>query len=476
MTGVRVCMLVANDIWRDSRVQKIAWSAADAGYDALLIGKSTTRATTHTSLGAARLLRVPPAGPTGDALRRIVAQPPAPLAALAHKVDRVGSGLRRRALASARPPEDPTAAIWRRGVWRTLIRDGGWRRTQPQLRELNRAYRDQIEAFAPDLIHAHEVFTLGIAVRAKERAARAGRQVSVVYDAHELVAGVRSPIPQWRSGFLSHEQEYIGRADAVVTVSELIARRLQAAYDLPVLPTVVTNAPFLRPPVGGAGDAPALRAVVGLADDVPLLVYSGAVAPQRGLPTVVQALRALPGVHLAVVCATPEAPPPEVVAAARESGVTDRVHFAGYVAPNLVPAFLASATVGMIPILHYPNHELALITKYYEYMHARLPIVVSDVEAMAEHTRQLGNGEVFVAGDPASCAEAVRRALDNRERYVAAYTDALLERESWEGQTGTLLGVYERLTGRTPEGRGASEPFVERSAAQPEHRPQAAIL
>ena len=42
------------------------------------------------------------------------------------------------------------------------------------------------------------------------------------------------------------------------------------------------------------------------------------------------------------------------------------------------------ADLGVIPIHHWPNHEIALITKFFEYSHARLPIVVSDVRTMAE--------------------------------------------------------------------------------------------
>ena len=63
----------------------------------------------------------------------------------------------------------------------------------------------------------------------------------------------------------------------------------------------------------------------------------------------------------------------------------------------------------MIPIQHWPNHEIALITKFFEYSHARLPLVVSDVRTMAETVRETGQGEVFEAEDVADFVRAVTR-------------------------------------------------------------------
>jgi glycosyltransferase involved in cell wall biosynthesis len=439
----RVCMLVANEITYDSRVQKMALSAAEAGYDVLVIGKSPTRSIDHGSIGAAKVIRVPLVGAFGSVLSRLPVRSPTWAAATAGKIDRGVSVTRRRAAASARPPQDRDAPRWRRVAWRVLVRDGDWRRTQPQLRDLDRAFAPHIDAFAPDLIHAHDVSTLGVAVRAKDRVPR---PVRVVYDAHELVSGVQAPNLQWRMAYLGHEAEYVPKVDAIVTVSDAIAGRLTDAYRPAVPVMVVANAPPRHAETDGP--VPRLRTVVGLDEKIPLLVYSGSVSRRRGVATAVRALSCLPGVHLAVVCSRPEDPPPDIMAAVRECGVANRVHFTGYVAPEQVPRFLSSASVGVIPIEHAPNHELSLITKYYEYMHARLPIVVSDVDAMAARTRQLGNGEVFPAGDPVALAKAVQAVLDDPARYTAGYTDELLDSESWETHVDGLLRLYARLTDR----------------------------
>jgi glycosyltransferase involved in cell wall biosynthesis len=87
-----------------------------------------------------------------------------------------------------------------------------------------------------------------------------------------------------------------------------------------------------------------------------------------------------------------------------------------------------------------------LITKFFEYSHARLPIVVSDVETMAEVTRSTGQGEVFTAGDVDDYVRAVRAVLAAPERYRGAYdAPGLLARWTWASQAEILDRVYSTL-------------------------------
>ena len=55
----RIAVIVANAITGDSRVQKLSLSAAQAGWDVLLIGRSRTGRTQRTWMGPVKVLRVP---------------------------------------------------------------------------------------------------------------------------------------------------------------------------------------------------------------------------------------------------------------------------------------------------------------------------------------------------------------------------------------------------------------------------------
>jgi glycosyltransferase involved in cell wall biosynthesis len=497
-------MLVANDVVRDSRVQKVAWSAAEAGFEVLLLGYAGNggSAPGEYRLGAARVVLTDLGFPFQDqidALRVRAAAPDAgtPARLLARTrlagyrglriAPRYEYKVRRRLMRTVALPGTARPGVkgsLRELLWKLYVRDDGdWRRTMPHLRLLEEAWAPYLERFRPDVIHAHDMHTPGIGVRLADRLERArggqrGARPKVVYDAHEYVNGV-TLTPERKLAYTGLEQRFIRRADAVVTVSGRLAEMLRDRYELPVLPTVVTNAPLLHADqpdepdqpdeADQPGDGPArpdLRRRIGLAEGVPLLVYSGAVAPMRGITTLVEALPLLPDAHVALVCGEKGGHVAELVALAADRGVADRFHLAPYVAPSQVATYLSSATVGVIPILHTLNHEIALITKYYEYMHARLPILVSDVEAMAARTRELGNGEVFTAGDPRALADAARVLLADRATYQSRYTDELLEDNSWEAQARVLADRYVALAGRTTPPRPGSRPFGQITSAR----------
>jgi glycosyltransferase involved in cell wall biosynthesis len=453
-------MLVDNGVHGDSRVQKAARSAAASGWDVTLLGRSPDGEPHRWRLGRAEVRLLPMGGPpTGAQARRQRA-----VAAL--------GGLRR-----------PVELAYTR-FWSVTMRERAWRRLEPSLWQYERAYGPVVDALDPDLIHAHDFRMLGVAARAKVRARDRGRSVKLLWDAHEFLPGIKPwrDNVRWLPAHRAHEREYAPYADAVVTVSDELARLLQAEHGLAERPAVVLNAPDLPdsstaagPPAAGPGDdvgapagrpggagapaggpggagAPAggpvsLRERCGLGPDVPLLVYSGAAAAQRGLGVLVEALPVLPDAHVAFVVNLPDGDYVQgLVRRAAELGVADRLHVGGYVAADQVVPLLAGADVGVIPIEHWPNHEIALITKFFEYSHARLPIVVSDVRTMAETVRRTGQGEVFRAGDVTDLVRAVRAVLADPGRYRAAYeTPGLLESWCWPAQAEVLDRVYTAL-------------------------------
>ena len=470
-------MLVANDVRLDSRVQKAAFSAAEAGYDVLLLGYEPSRKGRPSDaayIGAAQVVR------TGLHNKWQIAQWPlkdagaSSLRVLPFRAFSLASSLdyrtRRRIVQRIKEPGTGNGSMKHRAkemLWKAYFRDGDWRRTARHLLWLEASWAALIEEFEPDIIHAHDMHTPGIAVRVADHMGRSGKKrPKVLYDAHEFVAGVSMP-EQRRLAYVGLEAEFVLKADAVITVSPLLAQWLKDRYGLAELPGVVANAPMLHvpgeelPAADQTAEPPSLRKACGLAEGTPLVVYSGAVSAMRGLPTMVEALPELPDVHMAVVRGADSDFTRGLQKRAEELGAGDRVHMVGYVAPHLVPQYLASADIGVIPILHTPNHEVALITKYYEYMHAKLPIVVSDVQAMADFTRELGNGEVFTAGDAHEYALAVRKVLADRPAYASRYTDDLLAANSWEGQADALTAVYARLLGDTPEPRVGVRAFGE---------------
>jgi glycogen(starch) synthase len=481
----RVVMLVANGVVGDSRVQKIAWSMADAGWRVTLVGRAAGTGVERFAIKQAEVVLVPVpkvvsgyerarmrvAG-GGSAQRR--AEYRRARAELAGRDALASHRLRSSAAASVRgwldEHEGADHLVARMGTGRVgggaklavagalglVDGQGGWRQFNPWFADLELALAPVVADLSPDLIHAHDFHMVGIGARLAAALSTPERPVRWIYDAHEYLAGI--DVPQRfdvrrqlrRRMLVGVEREYIRSADAVVTVSEGIADRLAADHHLPVKPLVVLNAPI----IGTAASGRSLREDVGLAEDVPLLLYSGGMAPRRGVSTAVDALAPLAdvGAHLALIARQDDPDVGALRRRAEERGVADRLHVVPYVPVDEVVPYIRTATLGLVPILHHPNHELSLITKYFEYLHACLPIVTSDVREMAETTRRLGVGEVFTAGSAESLAAAVRKVVADLDRYRAVYAgpDDPRPASLWDEQAAKLDALYKRLV--TPAG------------------------
>jgi glycosyltransferase involved in cell wall biosynthesis len=513
-----VVMVVTNDVSIDTRVKKEALAVARTGLRVTVLGITTEKHRSASMLGPVRIIRVPVSYVLRDRRARRRARlrqawPPvvgfrsdADKAAAARRLQLRESAVKERtgwALERRRPGLRHAAAfkadvLLRRAMllgvkggrvaFRARIEAGKrgsarlraawqsfdaimsrttlgarWRSVVPEVVDYEHALGPVLDELRPDVIHAHDMQVVGIAAKASARARHAGRQVPWIYDAHEYVPGLSQyggRTPRVIAAWANLEREYIGSASHVITVSPAIADALREKYGLAKRPAVVLNTPISDPP--GAG-RPSVRVAVGLPDEIPLVVYSGVVQHARGVHTAVEAMTILPEAHLVVVCVPHNdtwavrqiRPLPEKL------GVSDRVHFINPVPPGEVIEFLRSADVGLLPILHFPSHEMALANKLFEYLNAGIPVVVSDCRTQAEFVQEHGVGEVFPAEDVKAMVAAIRRVLDDYPRYANNVADpALLDRYSWARQEEVLRGVYSEVIGRKltwTENRGVGQ-------------------
>jgi glycosyltransferase involved in cell wall biosynthesis len=98
----------------------------------------------------------------------------------------------------------------------------------------------------------------------------------------------------------------------------------------------------------------------------------------------------------------------------------------------------------------HPNAELALPNKIFEYIHAGLPLVVSNNRAMDEFVNEYDCGLAFEAGDAHSLAQAVTRVLE-RLRSEPSWRQSvqnLSPQYCWEVQESVIAGIYDDLAER----------------------------
>lgn len=499
-----VVMLVANDVATDTRVKKEALALAQSGLRVTVLGSTSMERSERSWLGPVEIIRVPvelvvqeevareatrsARRPTRDAstLARIKARErdvrgrsglalqtraDGLLGTLQFKagvgerqferqvlrgrrfVVRVEGGLGRRVekrVAARRSAKAEKQAAGRRRV--------RWRDEHPVVLDYEVAFGPVIDALKPDVLHAHDMHVIGIAAHASARAHAAGRDVPWVYDAHEYVPGLSQyggRTARVVEGWADLEDEFIREATRVITVSPAIADALGEKYGLAAKPAVVLNIPTEEPP--GRERVRTLREVCQIGPDVPLLTYVGGMTRARGVHTAIEAMSLLTEAHLGLVCVPHNDTwyVRQLRAQATAAGLGDRVHFVNPVGPDQVVEFLKGVDVALIPALSYPSHEMSLPNKLFEYLHAGVPVVSTELDSIRTFLRENGVGLTHPAEDPAALAAAVRAVLADHEKYAAAACDpALLARYSWTGQADQLRAVYDGLLGTSLAGAG----------------------
>lgn len=304
----------------------------------------------------------------------------------------------------------------------------------------------QLVRSRPDAIHAHDVNVLLTAWLAAKIA-----RVPLVYDAHEISTG-REGYEMFRGlvGWL--EKKLMPRAAGTITTTEARAKFFARAYGVP-RPLVLQN----RPRWIDVPSSNRIRDELGLTEDWPVVVYQGGIQAGRGLPELVRAAADVPGAYFVFIGGGRVEP--ELRALTAELGLAERVRFIPTVPLADLPAFTASADIGVQPIRNTClNHFTTDSNKLFEYAMAGLPVVASDFPEIRRIVRTHELGLLFNPEEPGALARALRTLVESRELRITFSTNARLSARKlgWESQEQQLVDLYATVLGEPKA--AASEP------------------
>jgi len=294
----------------------------------------------------------------------------------------------------------------------------------------------------PDVVHAH-FWMSGLAALAGARE----RAVPVVQTFHALgtvkrrFQGADDTSPQQRI----RTERAVGRAAAaiVATCSDEVRElaRMGVTPDrVAVVPCGVDATQFS--PAGPAAPRGEWLRIVSV----------GRLVPRKGLATVVEALRGLPGVELVIaggpaadrLDADPEAR--RVRRLAERHGVADRVRLLGAVSRADMPPLLRSADVVVCVPWYEPFGIVPL-----EAMACGTPVVATSVGGFTDTVVDGVTGRLVPPRRPDVLAAVLRDLLDDplrRAEYGAAGADRVRSRYGWDRIAAETLRVYERVAAR----------------------------
>jgi glycosyltransferase involved in cell wall biosynthesis len=177
------------------------------------------------------------------------------------------------------------------------------------------------------------------------------------------------------------------------------------------------------------------------------IYYIGQLYPWKGVDLLVESMPLLPGAELVIVGGLPPEPDLDRVRGlAQRLGLTERVHFRGFLPPPAVAEERKNADAFVIPLLDSTTaRRFTSPLKLFEAMASGRPIVASDLPSIGEVLRHDENALLVPPGDVKSLASALQRLADEPETgaRLAARASEEVHRYSWD-ERGRKLGALLR--------------------------------
>jgi glycosyltransferase involved in cell wall biosynthesis len=245
------------------------------------------------------------------------------------------------------------------------------------------------------------------------------------------------------------ERYLLRSVDLLVTVGPSIADEFRRRNGRERPPLLLPNYPSLAL-LAAKPSVPSIREACGLDDGHFVTLYLGGVNALRNIETVIRAHRRLPENHVFVVRGPGVAAlAGDYRALARAEGVEDRVFFLPPVGRDDVIAAAAGADCGIVMLrnicrnffLFYPN-------KLFEYALAGLPVAVSNFPDVSSFVEAERCGVTFDPDSPESIASALLTlSADPAEARASGARGraSILERHNWESAVEELIARYRSL-------------------------------
>ena len=290
---------------------------------------------------------------------------------------------------------------------------------------------EKVRVYEPDLIHAHDLEVLDVAVNIKKKTG-----TKIIFDSHEDWP-MMERVQNWFIGkyYEIKQNKLIGKVDALLTVSDELALRLgggSVLYNSELLETV--NKPVLHDRFGldgivagyiGALRRPILEEILDAASKVnalSVLIVGGPPKGQSGYSNMIEEL--------------------EEVAVAKGANAK----FTGPLPYSMMNECYAACDILMVG--HYVDERLrdyALPKKLLDAMAYKVPAIVGPYEARQKIVERYECG--IVTKDWAEALTTLANDRELREKMGEKGYKAFKMNYSWELQEKKMLNVYDELLG-----------------------------
>ena len=259
------------------------------------------------------------------------------------------------------------------------------------------------------------------------------KRVKLLFDSHELFTEVPELIdrPSTRRIWVLLEKWLVPRLDMAYTVNGSLARIFTEKYQTSF--EVIRNVPFQKE---GSPRANFPK----------VLLYQGALNLGRGIDLMIDAMNFLPDYQLWIVG---RGDVEDQLKKQAQSIPEGRVVFHGFKPLEELAELTKQAGLGFsLEEDRGANYHYASPNKVYDYLQARMPVIVSDLPEMASliETWQCGKVLPLQQRSPEKLAELVREIFDSPElgKSYSQNADRAAKELIWEREQEFLLDLYQK--------------------------------
>ena len=282
----------------------------------------------------------------------------------------------------------------------------------------------------PRALNCHSLMMLPIAVVVKKF-----RSTKLIYDPHELeterlgLSGLAQHISKWV------ERKLVRHCDAIIVVSPSIKRWYESSYPgLPV--SLVRNVPVLTT----STTSTLLRETLGIPEGQLIFLYQGLVNEGRSIDLYLDVFAKIQAHHLVIMGYGPLEDHVRQFADRHAN-----IHFHPAVPPNKVLAYTQSADVGLSLIENCClSYYYSLPNKFFEYIMAEVPPIVSNFPDMSGIVNQHGIGwSINVSAD--DLYSLINRLSMSEIIFQKKKISEVKNQLCWENEEPALISVFKSL-------------------------------
>ncbi len=263
----------------------------------------------------------------------------------------------------------------------------------------------------------------------------------IIYDVHE----------DYKQKILSSEWINKKYTTLISNISDFLEKIFSSFFDYIVTADSYIKSRFGRKRVEIIANYPPLSFSSGLTsskkNSIFKLIYVGGISEDRGIVKIIESLKYLKNenVEFEVFGKTDN---PILINLLNN---TEKVKYFGFVPWQEVSKYLINANVGFVllqPVpafLYCPGEN---IVKLFEYMSARLPVIISNFPNLKKLILNIGCGIPVDPTNPKEIAKAIDYLIeqpDEAKKMGENGRKAVLEKYNWENEEKKLLRIYEEL-------------------------------